>query len=151
MVLLFATSANVCCWHKADITAKLLSRDEARRIAANIAKLPELFAQIASGLIAITIRGPSREIRSAWGLVHGIGSARPAGSTYGGLALLPCCEPAIRGSTATAIIVGAPRIALRLSGFFNADDGGESHQDEQRKPHGYLLGKQRTTLNTVVQ
>src|SRR5262249_35361950 len=104
-----------------------------------------VFAQIASGLIAITIRGPSREIRSAWGLVHGIGSARPAGSTYGGLALLPCCEPAIRGSPATAIIVGAPRIALRLSRFSDADDGGENHQDEQRKPHGYLLGKQRTT------
>src|SRR5262249_51083664 len=43
--------------------AKLLSKDEARRIAANIAKLPK-FAQIASGLIAITIRGPSREIHS---------------------------------------------------------------------------------------
>src|SRR5262249_29239757 len=104
-----------------------------------------------AGLLAVPIGGPSREIRSAGGLVHGIGSARPAGSTYGGLALLPCCEPAIRSSTGNAIIVGAPRIALRLSRFSDADDGGENHQDEQRKTHGYLLGKQRTTWNTVVQ
>ena len=82
-------------------------------------------------LIAMTIREPSREIRSAWGLVHGIGSARPADSTYGGLALLPCYESAIRCATVPQIIVGAPRVALRPSRFFDADDAGENYQDEQ--------------------
>ena len=33
---------NVCFRGKADIAAKLLTKGEARRIAANIAKLPEL-------------------------------------------------------------------------------------------------------------
>jgi hypothetical protein len=51
------------------------------------------------------------------------------------LALLPCCEPAIRGATATEpahIIVGAPlKTVIRLSGLFDADDAGENYQDEQ--------------------
>jgi hypothetical protein len=36
------STLNVCCWHKADILAKLLARGEAPRIAANIAMSPEL-------------------------------------------------------------------------------------------------------------
>src|SRR5215469_16730466 len=81
-------------------------------------------------LIAITIWGPSREIHSAWGLVTGIGSARPADSTYGGFALLPCCEPAIRGAVSAEVVISTPRVVLRLGGFFDADAGRENYNDE---------------------
>src|SRR6516225_4313487 len=37
------------------------------------------------------------------------------------------------------IVIGTPRIGLRRSGFFDADDSRENTQDEQRKPHGNLL------------
>src|SRR5262249_19737571 len=87
--------------------------------------------EVASHLIAIMIaaRGPSREIHSALGLVHRVCSPRPASSTYGGLALLPCCEPAIRSADIWSVIC-TPWIALRLGRFFGADDRRENSQDE---------------------
>jgi hypothetical protein len=44
--------------------------------------------------------------------------------------LFKSCEPAIPGAATIAIAIGTPRIVLRLSGFFDADDGGENFQDE---------------------
>jgi hypothetical protein len=60
--------------------------------------------------------------------------------------LLERCEPAIctAATVPATTIIGAPRIVLRLSRFFDADDGGDNYQDEQQTPHGYLLGKERT-------
>ena len=74
------------------------------------------------------------------GLVLQIGSTAPATPPHGVPALLKRFEPAICG-TVFIIALGAPRIVSRLSRFFDADDGGENYKDEQRKPHGYLLGK----------
>jgi hypothetical protein len=44
--------------------------------------------------------------------------------------LFKSCEPAIPGAATIAIAIGAPRIVLRHSGFFDADASRENHQDE---------------------
>jgi hypothetical protein len=59
-------------------------------------------------------------------LVLRIGSTRVAVPGPGGQALLKRWKPAIRGSAA-CIVIDAPRIALRFSGFFDADDCRESY------------------------
>jgi hypothetical protein len=59
----------------------------------------------------------------------------PANPTHGCQALMMCLEPTTR-ETAGGVVMGAP---VRLSGFFDADDGRENSQDEQQRPHGRLL------------
>src|SRR6516225_6731373 len=54
-------------------------------------------------------------------LVLRIGSTRVAVPSPGGQALLKRRKPAIR-SSAASIVIDAPRIALRFSGFFDPDD-----------------------------
>ena len=81
-------------------------------------------------LITIAPRVPSQRMWTRRGLVHRIGSTRPANATHGGQALFKCFPPAIRGTTAMPkIVIGAPRIVSRLSGSFDADDGCESAHD----------------------
>src|SRR6516162_8886381 len=58
-------------------------------------------------------------------LVLRIGSTRVAVPSPGGQALLKRRKPAIRGSAAS-IVIDAPRIALRFSGFFDADDAAKT-------------------------
>jgi hypothetical protein len=70
------------------------------------------------------------------------GSTGSANPTHGSQALFKRCPPAIRGTTAPTssnIVIGAPRIVLRRSGFCNADESRKHSQDEERKPHGGLL------------
>jgi len=57
-----------------------------------------------------------------------------------GQALLQCYKPALPVGAASAFIeIRAPPTALRLSGFFDADDSRQNSQDEKRKLHGGLL------------
>jgi hypothetical protein len=77
-------------------------------------------------------RVPSQRMWSRWGLVHGIGSTGPANPTHGGQALFKRCPPAIRSTTAilSKIVICAPRVVLRLSGFVDADRGCERAHDD---------------------
>ena len=78
---------------------------------------------------AVAPRMPSRRIWSRRSLVHGIGSTGPANPPHGGQTLFKRCPPAICG-TARDIVIGAPRIVLRLSRFFDADDSCKSGHDD---------------------
>jgi hypothetical protein len=91
------------------------------------------FCTSRSRLIRMATRGPSRRMWFPRRLVHGIGSAGPANPAHGGHALFNRCPPAIFGTAAahsSKIVIGAPRIGLRRSGFFKADDNRENTQDE---------------------
>src|SRR5215470_1757615 len=68
-----------------------------------------------AALITIAPRVPIQRMWTRRGLVHRIGSTRPANATHGGQALFKCFPPAIRGTTAMPkIVIGAPRIVSRL-------------------------------------
>jgi hypothetical protein len=111
--------------------AKLLTKDEARRIAANIAMLPEAGAEA----IALIPMVPRKPIWSRRRLVHRIGPTGPANPTDRGQALLKCCESAIRGAEMRSIIC-TPWIVLRRSGCLSTDRCREKSQEKYRKPHG---------------
>ena len=85
-----------------------------------------------SRLIRMAPRALGRPIWFRCGLVHWIGPTIPANSAHGGQALLKCYEPTIREAAFLIIVIGAPRIVLRLSGVFDAADSRE------KKPHGRL-------------
>jgi len=87
--------------------------------------------------IRMTPRVPRRRRRFRQRRVR-TGSAVPANPAHVSQALFKSCEPAIPGATTIAIAIGAPRTVLRLSGFFDPDDGGENSQN-YRQPHVRLL------------
>jgi hypothetical protein len=74
-------------------------------------------------------RAPSR--RRA--LILRIGSTQPANAADCSPALLEGGKTAIRG-TAIRIVIGAPRIALRFSRFFDADDCRENSSVNTKSP-----------------
>jgi len=107
------------------------------RIAANIAKLPELIRQKRS---VITPLNPRRRMRTRWRLVLRIRltiAAEPSRSFH---ALLKGRETAIRPAARCSLAVNrAPRIILCLGACSNADDGeANSRQEEEQELHGRL-------------
>jgi hypothetical protein len=83
--------------------AKLLTKDEARRIAANVAKL--------QSLIGIRAARSNRRVQSRRGLICIILHTKPADAPDSGHALLEADETAIRGLIAH-VVHRAPRIIL---------------------------------------
>jgi hypothetical protein len=75
-------------------------------------------------------------MRSGRRLIHIIPDAEPADSTDSVQTLLKGYKAAIRGSRRSRSILRAPRVILRYSGFFDAEDGYENSRNEQHKPHG---------------
>jgi hypothetical protein len=129
---------NNLCRDSSDAQAKFLTRDEARRVTANIAKLPGI-SQKRSSPVGMTPLVSSQRIRSQRGLIRRIGPTAPANPAHSGQTLLRCCEPAIRGPSPREIVIGTPQIVLRRSRFFKATESGKHTKDEQRTPHGNLL------------
>ena len=105
----------------------LLSKDEARRIAANIAKLPQRDEQ--------SIRITLVDTWAAQGLIGTILYAEPS-FVDSSQALFKSSEPANHN---TVPIYPAPRIVLGLGAISNAEDADANSQQEQRGPHGHLL------------
>ena len=82
---------------------------------------------------------PSQRIRSRRGLIRRIGPTAPANPAHSGQTLLRCCEPAIRGPSLPEIVIGTPRIVLRSSWFFKANESRKHTKNEHEIPHGDLL------------
>jgi hypothetical protein len=106
--------------------ATLLSKDEARRIAANVAKLPELFAaSLSASGVWLSVVPVTRGMD--W-----VNKTRL--SRAGQLSIAPTL---CTGTAGGVRFVDAPRVVLfRLCGFLGADDSGKNSQDEQRNLHG---------------
>src|SRR5690349_7684101 len=122
---------------------KPLPKTRRGRIAANIAKLPELLSEPQLDLLWRSIlRARShllRRMRPRRRLIQIVSEAEPANSADSVQTLLKGYKATIRGRTGRRSILGAPRIVLRPSGRFDPEDCYENPGNEQQASHGRLL------------
>jgi hypothetical protein len=107
------------------------------RIAANVAKLPELPAE--GALIGIAPLNPSRRVRAGRRLICIISNAETADTPDSSQALLKSDEATIDGTIWSPRIFRTPGIVLGLGAILNAKDTDASCNHEQQEPHRRLL------------
>ena len=74
-------------------------------------------------------------MRSGRRHIHIVADTEPANSADRIQTLLKGYKAAVRGRTGSPSILRAPRIILRLGGFFNAEESYQRPDDEQQMSH----------------